>query len=356
MYRDNKFIHELEPDRASEVLVLDSCTFIREIGLMSQKGSALKHYLYCRGTQLVVPQAAAEEYERHLISLAQDKVEKIQKELRWLAQFLGKVEGWLAPSDEAIKDRAQVLVIGNDLNAMLLTESKGILTRAQARAKAKKPPCHRKPASKTGDCRIWEQCLELLSSHDVIFVTENKKDFCNENKPEELHPYLRAEALKVGNDRNLTFHPSMESLLSELESEVPTLPNQQIFEFIYEESNDTIQELELNSGCRPTASGSIEQAWLTTEAPDVIEVRLKVKDTWESDDGATSLLFELTGTCRHHLGRQNFFDLRIDVVHLLTEDPDGSIRAVKGSYVNLRPEPMYIGGMPPIRAQTGTLK
>ena len=33
-----------------EVLVLDSSTFIKEIGLMSTKGSALKHYLYCRGT------------------------------------------------------------------------------------------------------------------------------------------------------------------------------------------------------------------------------------------------------------------------------------------------------------------
>ena len=40
------------------MLVLDSSTFIREIGLTSTKGSALKHYLYCRGTQLVVPQAA----------------------------------------------------------------------------------------------------------------------------------------------------------------------------------------------------------------------------------------------------------------------------------------------------------
>ena len=72
---------------AREVLVLDSSTFIREIGLMSQKGSALKHYLYCRGTQLVVPQAAAEECERNLTQMAKGKIGQIQKELRWLAQF-----------------------------------------------------------------------------------------------------------------------------------------------------------------------------------------------------------------------------------------------------------------------------
>ena len=60
-YADRRVIIE-----AQEVLVLDSSTFIKEIGLMSAKCSALKHYLYCRGMQFIVPQAAAEEYERCL--------------------------------------------------------------------------------------------------------------------------------------------------------------------------------------------------------------------------------------------------------------------------------------------------
>lgn len=61
------------PVGAEEVLVFDTSTFIAEIGLMSQKGSALKYYLYCRGTRLVVPQAAAEEYERNLIKQANEE-------------------------------------------------------------------------------------------------------------------------------------------------------------------------------------------------------------------------------------------------------------------------------------------
>ena len=50
---------------ANEVLVLDSSTFVREIGLTSKGGSALKHYLYLRGIQLVVPEVVAEECEQH---------------------------------------------------------------------------------------------------------------------------------------------------------------------------------------------------------------------------------------------------------------------------------------------------
>ena len=52
---------------ADEVIVFDSSTFIEEAGLTSQGASALKHYLRHRGTQLVVPKAAMEEYERNLI-------------------------------------------------------------------------------------------------------------------------------------------------------------------------------------------------------------------------------------------------------------------------------------------------
>ena len=55
---------------AGEVLILDTNTFVAEIGLTSRRGSALKHYLSRRGTQLVVQQVVAEECERHLTRLA----------------------------------------------------------------------------------------------------------------------------------------------------------------------------------------------------------------------------------------------------------------------------------------------
>ena len=125
---------------ADEVLVLDSSTYIREIGLMSTKGSALKHYLYCRGTQLVVPQAAAEEYERHLAKRARGKIELIRKELAWLAQFCGGIAGWSAPGDDVIADRARALARGEGLEASCLPETDGSRVRARPRNLAERPP------------------------------------------------------------------------------------------------------------------------------------------------------------------------------------------------------------------------
>lgn len=337
---------------ADEVLVLDSSTFIREIGLMSTKGSALKHYLYCRGTQLVVPQAAAEEYERHLVKRARGKVELIGKELAWLAQFCGGIAGWSAPGDDAIEDRARALARGDGLGAIFLPETDGSRARARLRNSAERPPAHLKAG--IGDCRIWEQCLELLSDHDVVFVAADE-DFRSRRERCSLHPQLRAEAEEAGAERSLTFHSDMSSLLRELKSEIAPIPDDAIFEFVYEATRETIEELQANSGCRPTATGGIEQTRLATEARDIIEVRLQVDDRWDSPDGATSLPFELSGSCRYHLGNGQLFDLTTDVVQLLVTKPDGSVRGVKGSRAMLRPGPLYLG-TPPIHSTHAILE
>ena len=317
---------------AEEVLVLDSSTFIREIGLTSPKGSALKHYLYSRETQLVVPQAAAEEYERNLVSTAKDKIKRIQKELRWLAQFCDGIPGWTAPDNDEIKNRAMALAEGDSFGAMLLPETTDCRLRAQCRNQDERPPGHLK--DEFGDCRIWEQCLELLSGHDVVFVSADR-DFQSHRERDSLHPQLRAEAEAVGMGRSLTFHTDIVSLLCELRKEIPPIPDAKIFEFVYETNKETMQELRLNSGCSPTKSGRIEQIRLATGSREVIEVRLKVTDNWESLDGATSLPFELSGLCRYHLGDGRLSDLRTDVVRMVTKGQDGAARSVKGSRVFL---------------------
>ena len=337
---------------SGEVLVLDSSTFIREIGLMSTKGSALKHYLYCRGTQLVVPQAAAEEYERHLVKRAKGKIARIQKELEWLAQFCDGVSGWSAPGDDVIEDRAKTLAMGDRFGAVFLPESDDGRVRARHRNMAERPPAHLKTG--LGDCRIWEQCLELLPDHNVVLVAADK-DFRSRCEEKSLHPQLRAEAEEAGAGQSLTYYSDIESLLHELKSEISQIPDEAIFEFIYEASGETIQELQSNSGCRPTATGTIRQTRLATEVRDVIEVRLEVEDRWESPGGGTSMRFELSGSCRYHLGSERLADLTTDIVHLLMTEPDGSVRAVKGSYAIGRPQPLYLG-VAPIQSKWGTLE
>ena len=188
--------------------------------------------------------------------------------------------------------------------------------------------------------------------HEVVFVSADG-DFCGYREPNELHPQLREEAEAVGGGGGLTFHRKIEALLDELKSEIPPIPDGRVFAFIYDALGDAVQELESNSGCRPRAIGEVEQTRLTTDHADVIEIRLVVRDTWESLDGVTAMDFYLSGSCHYHLDDERLADLNAGNVRLSTIEPDGSVRAVRGSYVNVSAH--FSSGPPPIEPDPGTL-
>ena len=336
---------------AGEVLILDTNTFVAEIGLTSRRGSALKHYLSRRGMQLVVPEVVAEECERHLINRASGKKRAIEDSLQWLGRFGGKVSGWQGPSDGTIEDRARALARGEHLGAVVVRESHGVRGRADSRHQVERPPSHRRP--QLSDCRIWEQCMELLSRCHVVLVSGDG-DFLGHRERDRLHPALRAEAEAIAEDRRWTFHRTTESLLEGLRSEIQPIPDDVVFAFVYESVASVVEELKSNSGCHPEAVGEVKQTLLTTDQAEVLEVRLEITDRWVSADKANTMTFHLSGSCHYRLMDETLCDLTASRVSLLTQQPDGSVRAVKGSYVSgsmhayagpppIRPEPEELG-------------
>ena len=335
---------------AEEILIFDTSTLVSEIGLMSHRGSALKHYIHSRGMQLVVPEVVAEECERNLRERAISKKKEIQSRLNWLGRFHGGMRGWSAPSDEEIAARAKTLANAKTLGAVVFPETQEIKERAEHRNKTERPPSHE--SAQLNDCRIWEQCLALLARYDVVFVSDDK-DFVGHRKPLELHPCLRAEAAQVCGGRNLTFHCCMKSLLRDMESEIPPIPAHTIFQFIYDEIAAAVEELASNSGCRPQSSGDVGQIRLTTDEANIIEIRLEVDDMWESDDGATELDFHLSGSCHYLLEEKRLVALTAREVRLLETQSDGSKRAVKGSYISV--DAHFFGGAPPVKPEPAEL-
>ena len=67
--------------------------FIKEVGLTKEGASALKHYLFHRGTQLVVPEVVAKECERRLAARAKVMKHNVAGHFAWLARFCGRVNG-----------------------------------------------------------------------------------------------------------------------------------------------------------------------------------------------------------------------------------------------------------------------
>ena len=334
---------------AQEVIVFDSSTFIEEAGLTSRGASALKHYLYHRGTQLVVPESAVEEYGRNLIKKAMGKIATIKNDLEWLGRVCNRVSGWNAPTEEQINEHAKSLAKADHLKAIVLPETEALRERAAARNQAERPPSHRRPG--LVDCKIWEQCLELLNNHDVVFVAKDGDFRSGRNQVEaKLHPQLRAEAAEsAGEGRKLRFHTKMESLLSELKREIPPIPTEQVIAFIYEAIAEDVQELESSSGYRPKRVGQVSQTFLTTNRADTIEVRLEMEDQWENPKDGKTTDFHVSGSCHYQLAERRLRDLKVSVITRLITDPDGSIRTAKGHYLNL--EPIFLWGPPPIQPE-----
>ena len=258
---------------AGEVLILDTNTFVAEIGLTSRRGSALKHYLSRRGMQLVVPEVVAEECERHLTKRALGKRRRIEEDLQWLGRFCGEVRGWQCPNDEVLEERARALARAEHLGAVVVRETLGVRSRADSRHQGEQPPSHRRP--QLSDCRIWEQCMELLARCHVVFVSRDH-DFLGHRESHRLHPALRAEAEAIAEDRIWTFHRTMESLLEELRNEIQPIPDDVVFTFVYESIASVVEELKSNSGYYPAGVGVVKQTLLTTDQAEVLEVRLKL--------------------------------------------------------------------------------
>ena len=141
----------------------------------------------------------------------------------------------------------------------------------------------------------------------------------------------------------------MESLLDELRSEIEPIPDDVVFAFVYGSIASVVEELESNSGCSPTRVGEVKQTLLTTDEADIIEVRLEIMDRWLSADKANTMPFRLSGSCHYRLADETLGDLTASNVRLLTRQPDGSVRAVKGSCVSVSAHAST--GAPPIRPE-----
>ena len=306
---------------------------------------------YLRKTKLVVPAVVAEECEFILANEVKGKTRKVEETLRWLGRFFGEVKGWQAPSDEAIEKRAKVLAKAHHLGAIMLPESDKVHERAELRSQAERPPGHQ--SLQLNDCRIWEQCLELLANQDVLFVSADR-DFCGHRNPKSLHPELQAEAEEMAGGRSLTFHRDMESLLSDVRSEIPSIPKQKVFTFLYTAISADIHELESNSGCHPKSVGEVKQIPLTTDQAEVIEIRLEVYDKWKSSDSSKVADFRFDGSCQYRLQDNQLSDLVPSRVALLFTHSDGSVRAVGGSYSNTSVH--IYAGTPPIQSEHGILR
>ena len=87
-----------------------------------------------------------------------------------------------------------ILDIMEHKNTVSLPTTDALILKAFRRVVEKKAPAHNKNKKSEADCLIVESIISYFSAIDdkkkVFFITDNKSDFANPDKPEDVHPDL----------------------------------------------------------------------------------------------------------------------------------------------------------------------
>ncbi len=90
-------------------IILDSNIWIKEWGLRSSIGSAVRFFIKSYNAVVVLPEVIRLETERRVESALKEHVRDIEKNYRELLAIFGSLHKLILPSSEDIKDKVKAI-------------------------------------------------------------------------------------------------------------------------------------------------------------------------------------------------------------------------------------------------------
>ena len=329
-------------DEPTGRLLLDSNIWIKEVGLMSQRSSTLRLYMREHRKRLVVPEVVQAEAARHLAWRMRSEAAAARNAHERLVRILGTLSEWQIPSDEEITAHADRLARGKDVPAEYVALQPDTALRGARRCIAQRAPAHRKRAFV--DCLIWEEVMNLLDSHDLCFVT-NDGDFFDDNaRSHKLRRSLEEEA--AARTYALRVERDLGPILDEFRREY-TIDTQILLDFVNSRGAALTQAAE-SLGFAAEGPPTVSYKAFATESAGEVEVRFTsvqpFGDTTERGWSTDGLRIEARGLYKTRTGTLE--EVSMDLERLTYVDDGGNRRAVPGSTIYARLDPIYLGTRP----------
>lgn len=270
------------------IVVFDSNTWIREIGLRSSAASAVKFFLKQEGAKIGLPEViryeATSELKKHLLN----SIAQIRTEHRKLLAGIGQLKELVLPKESDV-DLAVVGVF-DSLRADILEVPLSVDSSRSALRKCvdKLPPCDKHEEFR--DAMIWADCVQLLDTEDVYFVTSDKAFFRDRKYESGLAENLKEEIAGAGN--KLQIFPDLAALLASIKKPVDV----QIDEIVSQYLSATPKLLEKHELKFSQIDGGEVEAFATEDANQLhlkFEIRLVCSDT--SGNGISDALLVVNG-------------------------------------------------------------
>ena len=301
-------------------LLLDSCIWIKEQGLTSNLGAAARFLIRDSGATLAIPEVVRHEAKNGLVSVLRSHRDKALSSGRRVLAAMSEDEPRLSlPTAEEIELRVSQMLNELDFETVDVPLSLEAARSAIVRAAEKRVP--------TGvrDGVIWQNCLELLDTADVHFVTQDEGFYADRTRT-SLAPSLSEEAKQ--RNHSLKVHSGLDTMLKALQdarTEVVFAEDEEqlLIEQVLDEVDDWVRDIVAEDGL-PLGDfddANVESVYPATSEPHrelVVEISVRWPcggGDWDDggwDGSVSATVYGLLDRPTNRLRRIELRDLEID--------------------------------------------
>lgn len=221
-------------------IVFDSNVWIKEFGLQSKNGAAVRHFVRLHNATVAIPEVVELEVRHVLTSELLSLRKQIVTAHRKLLPVLGKLQPLYLPSEEDIREAVEHRVLGIDVPARRLPLNVEAARSSMMKIVGRVPPS--KGSEQFCDGVIWAHCLELSAEGDVYLVSADTAFFEQRKYDKGLAHELEDEINERAGTREVKLVRDLTDLLKEIRIPID-LSVRDVFDAIRVLQGETIDEL-----------------------------------------------------------------------------------------------------------------
>lgn len=192
------------------IVVFDTNVWLSELGLRSGAGAATRFYLKHSGARVAIPEVVRLEVAQNLTSRLMKHIENIRSDYSQLLTAFGTLREVVLPGEAEVRERIPELFASMEVEQIDLPFTLESARSSFLKTIHKLPPSsHQNQQFKDGV--LWADCVNLLSTDDVVLVTADKGFYQDQSYSKGLAASLRDEVR--GCEHTIRVLPALADLL-----------------------------------------------------------------------------------------------------------------------------------------------
>lgn len=291
------------------IIVLDTNIWLKEMALNSALGSAVRFFIKQRNARLALPEVVRLEVERNFRKNLNDYVGKVRENYRQLLCVFGKLKEVVLPDEVEIESKVQEIFSGVGIDLLHIEFSIESAKSSFLKTIEGLPPSSDQN-QQFKDGVVWADCLRLLESEDVLFVTTDADFFHRKKYEEGLAKNLLVEM--EGMAHEIKIFRSLTELLTDIRTSV-VIDEQLLIQSFMESCSTLVESMLRDNGFSLENNPRIKTSLFATEVPTVIYIEFSIDIPCFdlTGQGRSDAVLHLKGTGSYDMKASGYGDFRI---------------------------------------------